>query len=74
MHDVLNKLSNCLVSVVVLFVRVLQFAVWIARGITQPVPALPRQDHSKCWTPVMALDHRLHLKKKILEKKLAQKY
>ena len=74
MHDVLNKLTNCLVSVVVLFVRALQFAVGIIRGITQSVPTLPCQDHSKRRTPVVALDHRLHLKKKILEKNLQQKY
>ena len=73
MHDVLNKLTNRLVSVVVLFVRALQFAVWIIRRITQSVSALPCQDHSKRRTPVVALDHRLHLKKKILEKNLAQK-
>ena len=61
MHDVLNKLTDCLVSVVVLFVRALQFAVWIVRWITQSVPTLPCQDHSKRRTPVVALDHRLHL-------------
>ena len=63
MHDVLNKLTD-LVSVVVLFVRALQFAVWIVRGIAQSVSALPRQDHAKRWSPVMALDHCLHLEGK----------
>ena len=71
MHDVLNKLTD-LVSVVVLFVRALQLAVWIVRGITQPVSALPCQDHAKRRTPVMALDHCLYLEK-ICEKKLAKK-
>ena len=74
MHDVLNKLTNCLVSVVVLLVRALQFAVWIIRRITQSVSALPCQDHSKRRTPVVALNHRLHLKEQILETNLPQKY
>ena len=63
MHDVLHKLTD-LVSVVVLFVRALQLAVWIVRWITQPVPALPRQDHPERRAPVMALAHGLHLRKK----------
>ena len=62
MHDVLNKLTD-LVSVVVLFVRALQLAVWIVWGITQPVSTLPCQDHAKCRAPIMALDHCLHLGK-----------
>ena len=60
MHDVLNKLTD-LVSVVVLFVRALQLAVWIVRGITQSVSTLPCQDHPERRAPVMALNHCLHL-------------
>ena len=71
MHDVLNKLTD-LVSVVVLFVRALQLAVWIVRGITQPVSALPCQDHPECRAPVMALDHCLHLGKIYLKNKVTK--
>ena len=51
-----------------MFVRALQFAVWIVRGITQSVPALPRQDHPERRAPVMALDHGLHLGKNMFKK------